>query len=116
MAKEPKPGGRRKIKPSSYYGWRRWRCEQREGQCVVSGYVEGTGLWQTVAVIAGTAETFTEIVRLVELVNGEQDDKGLLRAAFEALKEVEQEGLTYATEMELEHVIGQLEKRGSKRA
>ncbi len=116
MAKEPKPVGRQKIKPSSYYGWCLWRCEQRDGQCVVSGYVEETGLWQTIAAISGTPSTFAEIARLVELVNGKQDDASLLRSAFETLKAVEQEGLTYATEMELEHVIERLEKRGPRSA
>jgi hypothetical protein len=116
MAKEVKTGARRKIKPSSYYGWCRWRCERRDGECVVSGYVEATELWQTIAVISGSASTFDEIVRLVELVNGRQDDADLLRLAFESLKAIEEEGYTYATEMELENVIERLEKRVSKSA
>lgn len=116
MAKKSNPPGEKKSKPRLYHRLHPWRCEQRGGQCVVSGCVEATGVWQTVAVISGTADTFSGIVQLVELVNGRRDNAGLQRLAFEALKAVEQEGLTYATEMELEHAIERLEKRGPKGA
>jgi hypothetical protein len=112
MIKErEKPGSRRKIKPSSSYGWDQWRCEQRDGKCVVSGYVEVTELWQPIAVISGSANTFAEIARLVELRNGEQTDADLLRLAFDVLKSIEDEGFTFATELDLDDVIERLEKQ-----
>lgn len=115
MAKQRgKPGSQRNIKPSSSDGWDQWRCERRDGQCVVSGREEATELWQPMAMISGSAGTIAEIERLVELVNGKQADADLLRLAFDVLKSVEEEGLTYATEMDLDHVIERLVQREPK--
>ncbi len=100
------------MKPGSPDGRCPLRCEQRDGQCVVSGYVEATSLWQTIAVISGTPGAISDVARLVELVNGRQDDAAAMRSAFDALKTVEEEGFTFATEMELEDVIQRLENAG----
>lgn len=90
---------------------RRWKLSQSKGRCVVSGYVETTGLWQTLAKISGETITLEEIARLVELVNSRQGNADLLRSAFRALKEIEEDGYTYSTEGELEDVIERLEKQ-----
>ncbi len=100
------------MKPGRFDGGCPWRCELRDGQCVVSGYVKTTGLWQTIAVISGTPGAISDVARLVELVNGRQDDAAAMRSASEALKTVEEEGFTFATEMELEDVIQRLENAG----
>ncbi len=112
MAKENQSSGRGKVKVGASDGWCPWRCELRDGQCVVSGYVKATALWQTIAVISGTPGAISDVARLVELVNGRQDDAAAMRSAFVALKTVEEEGFTFATEMELEDVIQRLENAG----
>jgi hypothetical protein len=113
MAKErKKPSRQQNIKPSSFDGWGQWRCERRDGQCVVSCREKASKLWQPLAVISGSAGTIAEIERFVELVNDKQIDADLLRVAFDALKSVEEEGLTYATELDLDDVIERLEQCG----
>jgi hypothetical protein len=114
MEKKEKLGSRRTIKPSSSNGWGQWRCERRDGACVVSGREKASKLWQPLAVISGSEGTIAEIEHLVELVNGRQADADLLRVAFDVLKSVEEEGLTYATELDLDDVIERLEQRGPK--
>jgi hypothetical protein len=101
---------RRKIKAGSYYGWGDWRCEQRDGHCAVTGRVEATRVRKTIAVVPDTPSVIEEISRLVELVNARRCDVGLLRSAHQALTAIEEEGFTFATEMELEDVIERLEE------
>jgi hypothetical protein len=114
MEEKNKSASQRNIKPSSSDGWCQWCCERRDGQCVVSGREEATELWQPLAEISGSEGTIAEIERLVGLVNGRQADADLLRLAFDVLKSVEEEGLTYATELDLDDVIERLEKREPK--
>jgi len=103
---------RRKIRSNSYGGWCDWRCEQRDGHCTVTGQVEATRFRKTIAVVPDTPSVIEEISRLVELVNGRRCDVGLLRLAHQALTAIEEEGFTFATEMELEDVIERLEELG----
>ncbi len=110
MARTPKVGGERKFKPSSYHGWHPWRVERRDNSCTIAAYVKATELWQTIAVINGTSGANKDITRLVKLVNDRKDDVDGLRSAFEAVKAIETEGLTFTTEQELEHVIRRLEQ------
>jgi hypothetical protein len=104
MAKQQTPVGRH------------WRCEQREDECVVSGFVEATELWQPIVTLSGSPSLLADVARLVELVNGRQDDAELLRSAFEALKAIEEEGYTCATEWELDDAIARLEEQQPKSA
>jgi hypothetical protein len=104
---------RRNIGRSSRHGWSKWRCEQRDSRCVIAGRVETTGLWQTIAELAAGPDVIEEVSRLVGLVNARRgQDVALLRSAVQTLRAIENEGFTFATEMELESVIEKLVDRG----
>jgi hypothetical protein len=101
---------RRTIQSSGHGGWSDWRCERRGDHCAVTGRAEATGSRQTIAAVPGDRSVIEEVSRLVGLVNTQRDnDVALLGLAVQALKAIEEEGFTFATEMELENVIDRLE-------
>lgn len=107
-------GQRRLIRPSSYEGWSRWSCLETAQGCEVRAYMDSTGLWQTIAGISGSKETVLDIAQMVELLNRQKRTPEDIRTAFAALRALEEEGLTFATEMELEHITERLEKGGTR--
>jgi hypothetical protein len=61
-------------------------------------------------VIDGTSGANQDIAHLVKLVNGKKDDEAVLKRAFEVLKAIEAEGLTYSTEQDLDEAIERIEQ------
>lgn len=81
------------------------------------GCVEATGLWQQIAQINKITEgVIKEIGYLVRLVNEKQAVEDELRATIQILRDIEETGFTFSTEMDLEHVIERLERRTAKTA
>jgi hypothetical protein len=113
MSNQSKPNVSRKIKSSSADGWSLWRCQVDGNECVVVAYVEGTELWQPIAQFAVSKGLLRDVERLVKLMNERQEDAALMRTAVDVLEAIEEEGFTFATEMELSDVIERLESRGA---
>jgi len=87
-----------------------WWCEPCQIGCVVKGFADYEGNWKVVAVLSGSEGVLAGVSRLVELLNEKLPDNATKRAAFEVIKAIEQEGFTFATELELEHVTAELDK------
>jgi hypothetical protein len=109
MPKAKRSVGKTNNMAGSCQEGRHWRCERRDGRCEVSIRADGHGSWQTLAVVSGSDSLIGDVLRLVELMNERPHGAALSRSAVKVLKAVAEEGLTFATEMELEHLIQQLE-------
>lgn len=114
VAREGKARGRARIKARSGHGWSPWRCEVRGGKCVVEAYAGVTELWHPIAKFTATDSAYKDAGRLVELVNGRQEDAALLGKAVEVLEMLEAEGLTFSSEMELDRIIERFERQAVK--
>lgn len=92
--------------------YRLWQCEPCPAGLVVKAFADGTKTGKVAAVIAGPKDVLADVSRLVELLSGKPHDEDTVRAAFKVLKVIEKEGFTFATEMELDHMITHLERCG----
>jgi hypothetical protein len=113
MPESERKAGRRKIRASSYEGWNLWSCVMTADGCKVRVFMDATELWQTIAEVSASRETVLDIVKMVELLNRERHRSEDIRPACAVLRSLEEEGLNFATEMELEHVIKMLGKGGA---
>ena len=84
-----------------------WQCEPCPAGLVVKAFADGR---EVVARIKASKEALADVSRLVELLSGKPHDEDMVRAASKVLKAIEREGFTFATEMELDHVITHLER------
>jgi hypothetical protein len=87
-----------------------WQCEPCPAGLVVKAFADGMEAWKVVARIAASKGALAEVSRLVELLSAKPHDGDMVRSASKALKAIEREGFTFATEMELDHVITHLER------
>lgn len=110
LAMAGKPLAIRRWKEWLRYGL--WRCEPCPTGVVVQGFDDSSRLWKPLAVAVAPEEALADVGRLVKLLNQKRADDGTRCAAFEAMKDIEKEGFTFATEMALDHVLARLEKAG----
>lgn len=110
MQAKQKTSAERHIKQRGRLGLHPWRCERRGEHCEIVAYADASGAWETIAVIPSTSGASADFLAgfIVNLVNESQEDSDVLEAARKALEAVMEEGLTFSTEQEAEHVIDRL--------
>ena len=106
--------GTGRIEVRSYYESQPWRCQVTKDGCELVAYVGTSGQWETVAFIQSTSEAEAKALGdyIVRLVNERQRDGDVLRAAFEALDGVLEQGMNFSTEQDADRVVETLKRRG----
>jgi hypothetical protein len=110
MPKTSKPAPHQRC----FYALHPWRIEGKGESCDLIAYVEASGDWETVATIPATSGASADDIAsfIAGLVNDNRENAEVLDEAFAALGAVLQEGLTFTTEQEAEHVLKRLKRRG----
>jgi len=106
--------GTGRIEVRSYYESQPWRCQVTKDGCELVAYVGTSGQWETVAFIEGRSDAGARALGddIVRLVNERQRDGDVLRAAFEALDGVLEQGMNFSTEQDADRVVETLKRRG----
>lgn len=99
-----------KLKPWAFYSFHPWQCSHKCEHSEISAYVEVSGAWETVATIHPTTGANAKVVAtfFTDLINDKLRNGDVLQAALSILEEIVQDGLTYSTEHEADHVIERL--------
>ena len=105
-AKPPEPP----AQPRAFYNHQAWRCSPHTDGCEILAYVEASGNWETVIDVRPTSGASPEALAayVTATINQYQNEQNLLHQAMKALEQCLEDGITFSSEQEADHVIARI--------
>jgi len=101
------------VKLKGFYSIHPWKCQHYKDYSEILAYVEASGQWEVLCVLHATSGATAEVMAMFicNLINDHQKNQSLLNAAMEALRLcLEEDSLTFASELAADHVLRRADK------